>query len=218
MQNKNKVFAIGRGVLFPTGFDLFEGYKPATEKNYSQIISREASFVELAGNDKQICPYIVFINPPVTVPLDTDRRLGQIYTFNRGVGKDLRISFFLEGVVSPEDTKIDNFGKRNILKECALREAKKQILPQDGKVLVGSGPIGFVNFEDSGYSNKFGLVYVALVQSKDIKVNTRKTRVVPINGINLKAISELEMLCRTASVDKISKALLDPLKEYDNFC
>lgn len=209
MQNKNRVFAIGRGVLFSSESDKFDGYRPISELDYTEKILREANFVESSDDGKQICPYLVFINAA----------LKGVYTFYRGEGIDSRISFFLEGSVITEDAKRDNFGQKNPLKECVVREVRKQIKPQDGKVIVDQDPTGFVNLEDSRYKNKFGLVYIALVESNDIKANSRKTRVIPISGIDLKDISELESLCGTTSVDKVSKALFNPLKEYiENFC
>lgn len=209
MQNKNKVFAIGRGILFSSDPDRFEGYRPISEVDYTEKILKEATFTELGGDEKQICPYIVFINP----------NLNGVYTFYRRESIDSRISFFIEGIVNLEDVKRDNLGPKNPLKECVLREARKQIQPQDGKVIVEPDPIGFVNFQDARYGSKFGLVYVALVQSKDIRANPRKTRVIPISGIDLKNISELESLCGTSSVDKASKTLFNPLKEHiENFC
>lgn len=209
MQNKNTVFAIGRGVLFSSDSDKFEGYRSITEVDYTERILKEATFVEPSGDEKQICPYIVFIN------LD----LRGAYTFRRGEGIDSKISLFIEGIVSLEDAKRDNFGQKNPLKECALREAKKQIKPQEGKVIVEPDAIGFVNFQDFRYGSKFGLVYIALVESKEIRANSRKTRVIPISGIGLRELSELESLCTTSSVDKYSKALFNPLKEHiENFC
>lgn len=207
MDLEKRVMVIGSGVLFPNDSDLFNGFKPVASCDYRKIIEIEGKFVEqskIGPDDKKIFSYIIFINV----------NSKEAYAFSRGEDNK-KISVCIEGPVYSSDAKGDMryAGFSKVLKAGALREINKQV-----KVEATLDDChGFVNLEDQNYKARFGLLYFALTKSQGIRTQSRRTRVLPIGFAGKKSVLELESLRSEGELDSISKALLEPLKEYFNF-
>lgn len=199
------VMVTGRGILFSPGRELFDGYTPNEEFDYSKLILSEPRFIpknELGRDDKQIFSYVAFFN----------EKNGDVYTFSREDGK---VSLYIEGPVYFEDASKDSIRRwGNTLKAGVLREINKQIGVSEGASLIN---LGYVNLEDKNFKSRFGILYLALTQSRDIVTRSRRTRVVPIRFDGKRDFAKLEELCRENKLDACSKAILGPLSTYRDF-
>lgn len=202
---EKEVMVAGRDILFPSDSDFFQGFKPVTDCDYRKRIEREPSFIDpakLGADDKRIFSYVVFLN--------VDSK--EAYAFSRGED-NRKISVYIEGPIYSSDASGDirYAGFSKVLKNGALREINKQV-----KVEATLDDChGFVNLED--HKDRFGLLYFALTKSQGIRTQSRRTRVLPIGFAGKKSVLELESLGGEGELDSISKALLEPLKEYFNF-
>lgn len=198
------VMVIGRGILFPHYREVFDGFKSKAEFDYSKLILSEPRFVPkqtLGIDDRQIFSYVAFFN-----------NNGEVYTFLR---EDGRVSVYIEGSVCFEDASNDSIRVyRDTLKAGAMREIKKQIGVSERTSLINPG---FINLEESKFRDRFGILYFALTQSKEIVTHSRRTRVVPISFDGKRDLSKLEELCREDKLDACSKAILEPLSTYRDF-
>ncbi len=202
MDLEKRAMVIGSGVLFPGDSDFFNGFKSIVDCDYRDIISRECKFESKIGpDDKRIFSYIVFLNP----------KSGEVYAFLRGEDQ-AETSICISGPILQCDASRETRFKY-ILKNGALREANKQV-----KVNASLDDChGFINLEIKNYTDRFGLLYFALTDSKEVRTQSRRTRVIPIRFEGKKNLPELERLSAENQLDECSKAIMGPLKGYLNF-
>ncbi len=201
MDLEKKVMVVGKGILFPNDSDFFEGFRSIVDCDYGERIRKECKFEEkgrIGPDDKVILSYIVFINP----------NSREVHAFLRD---DERTSIYIRGPICQSDASGENRLK-DPLKVGALNEVSKQVRVDANTELYRC--YGFINLETGDYKERFGILYFALTNSKEVRTKSRRTRVIPIQYKDRKNLAELEKLKNEDRLDECSKAIIEPLKAY----